>query len=228
MPSVSTYAARYSAYNNTIEHVWLPLPNLLVRVVFSPKMEGDGKPPHQQSTLRQDHLKEKTFSVFNKALSNLHSHWKHVEFDGNPVKTEQIKSGEDNLKWDDLENLQKFFKVSVRDLYKYSSLNKEFKDMFCHVDRHSNELVFIRCKNYYCCADWWFDKHRGHLSMFQFKVPAPVLETFYEGHFDTFLQRIERKADEKVYGNENQPTVVTSGLGKCSMCPNYRFSSKRQ
>ena len=167
MPSVSTYAARYSAYNNTIEHVWLPLPNLLVRVVFSPKMEGDGKPPHQQSTLRQDHLKEKTFSVFNKALSNLHSRWKHVEFDGNPVKIEQIKSGEDNLKWDDLENLQKFFKVSVRDLYKYSSLNKEFK-------------------------------------------------------------RIERKADEKAYDDKNQPTVVTSGLGKCSMCPNYRFSSKRQ
>ena len=118
--SVSTYAARYSAYN-AIEHAWSPLSNLLAGVVFSPMMERDSKPPCQQSTLTLDQLREKEFSVFDKALSDLHSYWKDFEFDGNPVKIEQIKCGEDNLKWDDLENAQKFFKASVRDLHKYSA-----------------------------------------------------------------------------------------------------------
>ena len=67
-----------------------------------------------------------------------------------------------------------------------------------------------------------------NLLMFQFKVPAPVLGTFYEDHFDIFLQRIEEKRDGQIYGDESRPTVVASGLGKCSVCPNYRFSSKME
>lgn len=135
-------------------------------------MEGDTKSPNQQST----------FSVFNKVLSNLHSYWRGVEFDGNPVMIEQIKCGENNLKQDHLENVQKFFKALVRDLHNYSSLNKKFKDMFRHVDRHANELDFTWCKDHSCCGDWQFK------TIFQcFKVPTPVLRTFYEDHFDTFL-----------------------------------------
>ena len=64
--------------------------------------------------------------------------------------------------------------------------------------------------------------------MFQFKIPAPVLGTFYEGHFDTFLQRIEKKGDGQIHDDENQPTVVASGLGKCSVWPDYRCSSKTE
>ena len=165
MLSVSRYAARYSAYN-AIEHVWSPLSNLLAGEVFSPKMEGDSKPPSQQSTFTQDQLKEKKFSLFDKAFSDLHSYWKNVEFDGNPVEIDQIICGEDNLRWGDLENVQKFFKAPIRDLHNCSSLNEEFKEMFCHVDRYANELVFTRCTDHSCCVDWQFDKFRDHLSMF--------------------------------------------------------------
>ena len=40
MLSVSTYTARYSAYN-PIERAWSPLSHMLAGVIFSPKMEGD-------------------------------------------------------------------------------------------------------------------------------------------------------------------------------------------
>ena len=95
--------------------------------------------------------------------------------------------------------------------------------MFRHVDRHANELDFIWCKDHSCCGDWQFK------TIFQcFKVPTLVLRTFYEDHFDTFLWCIEKKGDGQIYGDENQPTVVVSSLSKCSMCPNYRFSSKME
>ena len=67
MLSVSTYAARYSAYN-PIEHAWSPLSNLLAGVFFSSKMEGDSKPPCQQS-LTTEQIKEKEYCVFDKAIS---------------------------------------------------------------------------------------------------------------------------------------------------------------
>ena len=28
------------------------------------------------------------------------------------------------------------------------------KAMFRHLDRHSNEVMFIRCKDRACCAEW--------------------------------------------------------------------------
>ena len=65
--------------------------------------------------------------------------------------------------------------------------------MFHHVDRHANELDFIWCKDRSCCGHWQFKNLQDHLSMFQFKVPKPVLRTFYEDHFDTFLRCIEIK-----------------------------------
>ena len=67
--SASTYAARYSAYN-PIEQLWSPLSNILPGVVFSPKLDGDTKPPCQQSQLSPDELRGKEYAVFDNAISD--------------------------------------------------------------------------------------------------------------------------------------------------------------
>ena len=63
-------------------------------------------------------------------------------------------------------------------------------------------------------------------SMFQFKLPAPVFGTFCNGHFDTFLQCVEKRGVGQNYDDKEQPTAVAKDLGKCVFCPNYSFSSK--
>ena len=63
--SVSTYDLRI------IEHAWSTLSNLLAGIVFSPKLEGDSKPPCDQRNLSANEIKEKEYAVFDKAISNL-------------------------------------------------------------------------------------------------------------------------------------------------------------
>ena len=97
-----------------------------------------------------------------------------------------MKCCEDNLKWYSLENVQKFFKAPVKDSHNYSNLNKKIKDMFCHVDCHANELASFG-------ADWRFDKRRDHLSIFPFKVPAPVLGTSMGTIFILFFNVLKKR-----------------------------------
>ena len=102
--SVSTYAAKYSAYN-PIEHAWSPLSNMLAGVIFSPKMEGDSKTPCEQSKLSKIQLQEKEFSVFNKVISELKGYCKDAKFDSYPVAIDTVKCGEDELRWNDYDRV---------------------------------------------------------------------------------------------------------------------------
>ena len=78
------------------------------------------------------------------------------------------------------------------------------------------------------CSGWQFEKLRDNLSMFQFKLPAPVFGTFCNGHFDTFFQCIEKRGVGQNYVDEEQPTAVAKDLRKCVFCLNYSFSSKTE
>ena len=95
--SVSTYAARYSAFN-PIEDLWSPLSDMLAGVVFSPKLDGDTKPLCLQSQLSPDELREKEYAVFDNAISELSTFWKEAKFDGFPIQLEKIICGNDNSK----------------------------------------------------------------------------------------------------------------------------------
>ena len=44
-------------------------------------------------------------------------------------------------------------RMSFLDINIIREKDKQFKDMFHHVDRHANELVFIRFKENSCCAE---------------------------------------------------------------------------
>ena len=88
---------RYSAYN-PIEHVWSPLSSSLAGAVFSPKMEGDSKPPCDQKNLSANQIKEEKYAVFDKAISDLAHRWESAEFHGYSIKVKAIISGENDLK----------------------------------------------------------------------------------------------------------------------------------
>ena len=132
------------------------------------------------------------------------------------------------MKWGDYSTVKDFFKAPLRDLHQYQDLKNECKSMFHHLDRHSNEVVFISCKDRSCCTEWQSSELRDHLAIFDFRLPAPVFGTFRDGHFDTFLQRLEEKGNGKKYGDEGQPTAVANRLEKCSMCYSYKFKSKTE
>ena len=106
---VSTYAARYSAYN-PIEHVWSPLSSSLAGAVFSPKLEGDSKPPCDQRNLSANQIKEEKYAVFDKAISDLAHRWESAEFHGYSIKVKAIICGENDLKWGNYSTVKDFSK----------------------------------------------------------------------------------------------------------------------
>ena len=81
--SVATYPSRYSAFN-PIEHLWSPLSDMLAGAVFSPKLDGDTKPPCQPNQLSPDELREKEYAVFDNAISKLSTFWKVSNSKGSP------------------------------------------------------------------------------------------------------------------------------------------------
>ena len=223
--SISTYAARYSAFN-PIEHAWSPLSNKLAGVIFDPKLEFDAKSPCQQSDLSNYQLKEKEFAVFDQTLNDLSLYWKNSPFDGFTISIKKINCGEDKLLWDDYNKVKEFFKAPVRELHTFSSLIDECMTMFQHVDRHLNELCFMRCNDKSCCSVWRSNSLKEYFGNFDFQLFAPIFSTCRSGHFDTFLQC--NVAATHVYGDAYQPTAVKNDLGKCDFCPSYCFKSKTE
>ena len=223
--SVSTYAARYSAFN-PIEDLWSPLSDMLAGVVFSPKLDGDTKPLCLQSQLSPDELREKEYAVFDNAISELSTFWKEAKFDGFPIQIEKIICGNDNLKWNDFENVKRFFKAPVRDLSKYKELMVECNKMFRHLDRHLNEIVFVKCKDKTCCKEWLSKDLYNHLNQFKFRLPAPTKNKYHDGHYETFFQRCLNK--EGKYGDEGQPTATKAYWGNVTNAKNYSVKSQTQ
>ena len=221
--SVSTYAARYSAFN-PIEDLWSPLSDMLAGVVFSPKLDGDTKPLCLQSQLSPDELREKEYAVFDNAISELSTFWKEAKFDGFPIQLEKIICGNDNSKWNDFGNVKRFFKAPVRDLSKCKELMVECNKMFRHLDHHLNEIVFIKCKDKTCCKEWLLKDPYNHLNQFKFRLPAPTKNKYHDGHHETFLQRCLNK--EGKYGDEGQLTAIKADFGKCDKCQNYSYKFK--
>ena len=221
---VFTYAARYSAYN-PIEHLWSKMSNKLSGVVFSSAEKSGGKPPIHQSGLTAEELMQKEKIVFDKAMTELESYWKDVNFDNHKVFTSVIKTNEDKLLFDDYETVKKFLACPLRDIHQYSSLLREYKCMFEHIDRHLNEIVFIKCDDRSCCEEWKSTGLKKFLQKFKMRLFAPSITTTC-GHYDTFLQSTIK--DENIYGSSGQPSCLKDDLGKCNICSSYHFKSKTE
>ena len=66
---VSTYAARYSAFNPT-EHLWSTVSNKLVGAVLPSKLDGECQPPSQQSQLSKETVHQKEKALFENVLTH--------------------------------------------------------------------------------------------------------------------------------------------------------------
>lgn len=201
--------------------------------MLSPKLDGDNRPPLEQRDLSAADIREKEYAVFDKALTDLECYWQDTKFDNFDVVTERIPCGDDPLKWDDLENVKRFFKAPLRDIHQFSELSNECKRMFRHLDRHLNEIVFVRCNDRSCCSEWQSDNLQRYLQAFDFRFPAPTFDVIHEGHYDTFLQRSIKQIrltndSEFNFADDGQPLATKAALGSCSFCPMFRFKSKTE
>ena len=223
-----TYAARYSAYN-CIEHLWSKLSNLLSGVVFSNKAQGDKKPPCQLSSkdVSAQEKKRKEKEVFDRAMKSMENgHWKSTSFDGYPVLTETVKCDEDELLYNDYERVKSFLKAPLREIHTFIDLQNEYQILLKHLDRHHNEIIFVKCTDVTCCGVFHSENIKSFLLKYNNRIPVPTKDTHHEGHFKTFLQM--EKGSDYSYGDDEQPSVVKNAIGKCEFCPNYSFTSKTE
>ena len=194
-------------------------------MVFSPVVDGEDKPPIHQCKLSGEELVHKESVVFDKAMAGLKSYWEGVDFDGHEVSTNIIETNRDDLlsnrrlRYD---TVKTFLACPVRDLHKFSNLVKEYKSVFKHIDRHSNEIIFVKCDDRSCCTEW---KLKSFVQKFKMQLFAPSTTTTC-GHYDTFLQSCIK--DKHVFSSSGQPSCGENDLGKCEYCPNYCFKSKTE
>ena len=114
--------------------------------------------------------------------------WKEAKFDGFPIQIGKIICGNDNLKWNDFENVKRFFKAPMHDLSEYKELMVQCNKMFRHLDHHLNEIVFVKIKGKTCCQEWLSKDLYNHLNQFKFRLPAPTKNRYHDGHYEKFLQ----------------------------------------
>lgn len=188
----------------------------LAGVVFSPKLDGDDKPPCEQSALSPDQLWEKEYALFGKAISELALHWKGMEFNGCPVKLEAVICGNDELKWADHEEVKCFFKSPIRELHQFLQ----------HNDCNLNEILFVKCKDWTYRKKWNCEKNElyKHFQIFNFWLLAAAFSAIHDGHYQTFLQQYLNKDGR--FGDDGQPTTTKANLEKCTQCPNFSFKLK--
>ena len=233
MLSITSFAARYSAYN-PIEHLWSPLSKRLASVRLSPVADGDTKAPFFLAGLTSDQKMAKEAEVFDKAIGDISDvHWNNFFFDSSPVVPVPIKC-ESGILDSDHNKVAKFLKAPLRDIRstnQYSGLLEEYKFMLKHCSRHHNEIIFLKCTDKMC--DHCFNnpvratetasflRDRG-MQMF---YPAPSAQ--HPGHYCTFLEMCNKDKNDLPLPDSNLPTF-NKDLGRCPHCPDYVFLSKTE
>ena len=184
-------------------------------MTFSPKLDGDRKPPSKQNNLSDEERKDKEKAVFNEALRRLSGYWEGTTFSGFGVVSTKVLCGDDELKWNDQDTIKEYFKVPLRDLH---------KSMFYHLDCHLNEIIFLRCQDLTCCGEWRCSSVKESLAKNEYCLPALNMSKQYEGHYETYL----RSLSESSFGFDHsfRPSVKIASLGKCEICPSFYFKSK--
>ena len=91
MLCVTSFAARYSAYN-PIEHLWSVLSKKLASVQLSAIATSDDKAPYYISGIKDEQRKAKESQVFDDAIEEIADvHWNNAVFDGFPITPVPVK-----------------------------------------------------------------------------------------------------------------------------------------
>ena len=186
---VTSFAAQFSAYN-PIEHLWSPMSKKLASVMFSAIAEGDTKPPCSISGITPEERVKKEAEVFDRAITELcHVHWKDAVFDTFKVLAAPVECNDPNPTCHDVVN--KFFKAPLSRMSEYSQQFEEMKFMLKHIQRHRNEVMFLKCLEdtcAYCTTNppratkvYKFLQERN-MTLF-----SPMPSSEHLGHYCTFL-----------------------------------------
>ena len=127
------------------------------------------------------------------------------------MQTTAIKCSEEELLFDDYEQVQAFRKTSVGRLPEFSNVVKNFRSMFLHIGCHYNELVFSKCKDLSCCQEWKATELKAYLQKHEMRLSAPTFSSSHEGCYKSSLQ--EFASSEHNYGHDGQPTETAKALG---------------
>ena len=88
-------------------------------------------------------------SLFNFAMKNLKQYyWNEVWFNNSPVEVSFVQCDGDDPKG------KRFFEISLSDIHTFSDIQKEYHEMFCHVDKHHNEATFHSCNERSSCHNF--------------------------------------------------------------------------
>lgn len=233
MLDVCSYAARYSAYN-PIEHLWSPLSKKLSGVQFSSKAYGDTKPPCQISGLTAQEQRQKESEVFDRAIFDLCTvHWANVTFDGYPVTPVHVKCLNQSETYNDHDKVHAFLSCPLRDIKagKYKKIEKEMREMLRHIQRHRNEVIFMKCSHSSCshCTQNPVKAKKlfAMLKKMDMKMFAP-LSKGNTGHYYTFKEMCDLEPEKLPTGDMGMPSSVGCDLGRCKYCPAYTFFSKTE
>ena len=136
-----SFAARYSAYN-CIEHLWAVMSGELSGVVLPSILPGESETFLNMKEKRRRHM----FLIQLSMTS--------VKFDGFPVETIPVECKEStHMRFGSYDRVKDFLKSPLRDLGEYPDIMAEMKMILKHVDRHANELVFMKCEDRSCCKE---------------------------------------------------------------------------
>lgn len=93
-------------------------------------------------------------------------------------------------------------------------------------NRHHNEIVFIKCKDKSCCADFRSQELFDILKSWVFKVLAATLDETCQNHYNTFIQ--ESSAEKKLLGDDGQPSVLKTDVRSFEHCKSYGLTSNTE
>ena len=222
------YPARESAYN-CIEHFWSIGSKALAGVVFSATLPGEDLPPARQ-LISEKERKVKEAKLSNNAMDKLcNDYWKDISFDKFKVQSYPVHCKEsfvDNAIFNDHTAVKNFLAAPLRDYHKFKDIQNEFKHMLRHIDRHANEVIFMKCSDPSCCKEWEAKDVYRFLCKQGLRLPAPKMSKTHPGHYMTFMEVSALSKEETVNGDSGKSSVEKANLGKCNLCPAYCYSSK--
>jgi hypothetical protein len=230
MLCVTSFAARYSAYN-PIEHLWSVLSKKLASVQLSAVATSDDKAPYYISGITDEQRKAKESQVFDDAIEEIADvHWNNAVFDGFSITPVPVKCSDHFASDHDI--VSKFLKAplkEIRDGSTHTVLLEQFRFLFGHVKMHHNEIVFLKCQES-TCAHCTNNPVRAK-EVFSFlidrkmKLFYPMPSKEHKDHYYTFLDMCTKKPEELPNADTHLPSY-DKNLGNCPHCPDVVFLSK--
>ena len=191
-----TYAPYNSRYN-PIEHA--PRSNDLTGVVLPATLDGEDKPPSQQSVLSEETIMRKEGVVHDAAMATVSNHWKDKCYDGHPVLPVVIScfddAKEEEARQQDV--MASFNYAGVQALKTNEAmitLKKEYRFLMEHIDRRSHFLSFCKCSRktcHHCRTQPVTSKRSMKLIQESDGMFTPTPDPSHLGHFKTFWQMVQ-------------------------------------